>query len=213
MGKNKKLEERKKRIASETSILKKKGYAKHDVSITAAKANLLGMFIPMPLMAVLIVVFGQLCGWNSFVEGYDAFVDSPSQLIIFIAAFIISTIVHELIHGLFFGLTARSHFKTVEFGIFWKSLTPYCCCTEAVSKPRYLLAVLAPGFILGLCTSVVGIAIGNMSLLIFGIANLSLAGGDMCIALEILKFSKKGRKELYLDHPEKPGSIAFIKTR
>jgi hypothetical protein len=194
-------------------MLKKKGYAKHDISISANRTNFFSIFTPLPFIAALVVIFGKLYGWNSFVDGYNAWIGSPREPIIFIVALLASLVVHELIHGLFFGLTARSHFKEVEFGILWKSLNPYCCCTEALPKPKYFLALLAPGFILGLCVSVAGVVMENLPMLVFGVFNLSSAGGDMYIALTIMRFSKRGRKELYLDHPEKPGSIAFVKGR
>ncbi|MBR3319646.1 DUF3267 domain-containing protein [Candidatus Saccharibacteria bacterium] len=213
MSKNKKIEERKKKVAAELNLFKKKGYTKQDISISASMANFFSLFVPLPIMAAIVILFGQLYGWNSFEEGYNTWISTPTGPIIFILALLASTVVHELIHGLFFGLTARSHFKVVEFGVLWKSLNPYCTCTEAISKPKYMLSLLAPGLILGLCISVFGVTTGSPSILVFGLFNISMAGGDMCIAIKILQFSKRGRKELYLDHPEKPGSIALVKSR
>lgn len=213
MGKNKKLEERKKRVAAEISLLKKKGFTKHDITISGHEANLYGLFTPLPFMIVLLAVFILLYGLDYFMDGLIAWTDAASVLIISLVICLAFVVIHELIHGFFFGLAARSHFKAVEFGILWKSMNPYCCCTQAVSKIKYMIALLAPGFILGICIGVFGIVIANVPVLVLGILNLYLAGGDLCIALKIMKFSKRGRKELYLDHPEKPGSMGFTKGR
>ena len=41
--------------------------------------------------------------------------------------------------------------------------------------------------------------------------SLFAAGGDLYIAWLIMKTSKKGREESYLDHPDKPGVMMLVK--
>lgn len=193
---------RKEKVDSLIESMKEQGYSLNDLSVDGDKANLMGLVTGVIPSIIFVLIFGLLCGWGKFAK-----VDYLWVAIIVL----VSIVVHEGIHGLFFGLFAEHHFKSIEFGMLWKSMNPYCYCGEPVSRLQYLISLLMPGFILGFCTGIAGLLTGNASLLVFSVFNLFAAGGDMYIAFLILKTTQKGRKEKYLDHPDKPGVMVLVK--
>lgn len=201
MGKSQKdiIAARTEKVDKRLSELEEQGYVKKDLSANGNKVNLLAIITGGIPAVIMVVLFGFIHGWLQF-----------NNMTLIIIIYLLSVVVHELIHGLFFAMFAKERFKSIEFGIIWKSLNPYCYCSEPINKPQYMTALLMPGFILGVCTGVIGIIIGNASLLAFGALNMLSAGGDIFIARLILK--NKGKKgDLYLDHPSMPGLFVLTK--
>ena len=196
------MEEREEKVDGLIAEMKGQGYSLNDLSVDGDKANKAALLIGAVVSAVIVLLFGLLCGWSKFGD-----VDYP--LVLFAA--MLSVLVHEGIHGLFFGIFAKNHFKSIEFGIIWKSVNPYCYCGEPLSRLHYMTGLLMPAFILGFCTAAAGLIAGNASLIIFSVISIFLAGGDLYIAGLIVKTTQKGREELYLDHPNKPGVIVLAK--
>jgi hypothetical protein len=196
------MEEREEKVDGLIAEMKGQGYSLNDLSVDGDKANKAALLIGAVVSAVIVLLFGLLCGWSKFGD-----VDYP--LVLFAA--MLSVLVHEGIHGLFFGIFAKNHFKSIEFGIIWKSVNPYCYCGEPLSRLHYMTGLLMPAFILGFCTAAAGLIAGNASLIIFSVISIFLAGGDLYIAGLIVKTTQKGREELYLDHPNKPGVMMLAK--
>ena len=203
MGKSQKeiVAARKEKVEKLIEGMKAEGYSLKDLSVDGNKANLMSLVTGAIPSAVIALLFGFLCGWKKFLE-IDLFL-----VMVIVLVFII---VHEGIHGLFFGIFAKNHFKSVEFGMTWKSMNPYCYCAEPVSRAQYLTALLMPGFLLGICTGIAGIVMGNPSLVVFSLFNLFGAGGDFYIAYLIMK-TPGAKEEKYLDHPEQPGLLLLVK--
>ena len=197
MGKSQKeiVAARKERIDRLIAEMTGQGYELEDLSVDGNTANKMALLTGVIPSAVFLL-FGLLHGWEKFKD---------VDLLLILVVFLISIIVHEGIHGLFFGLFAKNHFKSIEFGMIWKSMNPYCYCGEPLSRKHYLTGLLMPGIILGCCTGMLGLITGNASLILFSVFSLFAAGGDIYIAWMIMKTSQKGREEKYLDHPDKPG--------
>ena len=192
---------RKEKVEKRIAELTEQGYVKKELSANGTKINILAIITGGAPALIMVLLFALLHGWQKF--------DEMNFMLVMII-YLLSVIVHECIHGLFFAMFSKDHFKSIEFGIIWKSLNPYCYCAEPVNKLQYMTALLMPGFILGICVGVLGIIIGNPSFTTFGALNMLSAGGDIYIAYLILKnIDKKG--DLYLDHPDKPGLYVLAK--
>ena len=202
MGKSQKeiVAARKERIDRLLAEMTGQGYELEDLSVDGNTANKMALLTGVIPSAVFVLLFGLLHGWEKFKD---------VDLLLILVVFLISIIVHEGIHGLFFGLFAKNHFKSIEFGMIWKSMNPYCYCGEPLSRKHYLTGLLIPGIILGCCTGMLGLITGNASLILFSVFSLFAAGGDIYIAWMIMKTSQKGREEKYLDHPDKPGVMTL----
>lgn len=119
---------------------------------------------------------------------------------------IIGILVHELIHGIFFSKYASHGFKSIKFGVLWKTLTPYCHCKEPLKVKHYIVGVLAPLFVVGVLPAILGIVLGNLGLTIFGVFFSGAAAGDIMI----YNLIKKENPEDYVqDHPSEAGCYIF----
>lgn len=121
---------------------------------------------------------------------------------------LIGIIIHELIHGFFFALFASKGIKSIKFGMLWKTLTPYCHCKEPLQIKQYIIALLAPLFILGIIPGITSLVIGNLFLLIMGIIFSASAAGDIMIYLLI---RKENPEDYVQDHPSEAGCYIFRK--
>ena len=126
-------------------------------------------------------------------------------------AFVVLTVVHELVHGLTWSLFAKSGWKSVSFGVIWKYLTPYCTCNEALSRRAYIVGALMPTLVLGILPVLAAYATGSLFLLVVGLLTIPGGGGDLTIALKMLRFKPDGGEVLYLDHPYECGLVAFVR--
>ena len=190
------------RVQKLCTELENGGFLRTDLSISPQTANTVAMLTALLPIVVHILLHGLFAGWTSF---------SSIRFDMIAILCIPSFVVHELIHGLFFGMFAPGHFRSIEFGIMWKSLNPYCYCAKPISKAQYLISVLMPGFILGTCVGVLATVFGSATLLIFSAISYLGASGDMFVACKLLRFPTRGGTSLFLDHPEKPGLLAFTK--
>jgi len=96
----------------------------------------------------------------------------------FIMTLIVAIFIHELIHGICFFLFAKSGFKAVRFGIKWKSLAPYCHCSEAIKVQQYWITLLMPTIILGFIPTLIGFIINNFTVVVFGCTMIVAGIGD-----------------------------------
>ena len=193
---------RKQRVEETSQRLIAEGYRKHDLSLDLVTANTRSLLYPIPFIALLLILFSINVGWSTF-EKIDWF---P-----LIVVYLLSVPIHEAIHGLFFGIFAEHHFEAIEFGIIWKSLNPYCYCSDPVRKGDYLTVILAPGTILGFLVGLVALALRSPTWMAFSVLNLFGAGGDFMSAWKLIRFPSKGKEMKVLDHPELPGMIVFCK--
>jgi len=196
------MEQREKLVAQLCTQFKQEGYHLTDLTISAAQANTLAMITAVLPSAAYILLFGFAAGWASF---------KNTDTGLLAISLVLSIIVHELIHGFFFGLFAPHHYSSIEFGVLWKSLNPYCYCAEPVSRIQYLIALLMPGFILGTCVGAAAILAHSSTWLIFSIISYFSASGDFLIAYKLIHFNSGNQKTLFLDHPSQPGVLAFTR--
>ena len=124
--------------------------------------------------------------------------------------FVILIILHELIHGLTWSCFVKNGYRSISFGVIWRSLNPYCTCSEPLSKLHYLTGLLMPWFVLGIIPCVAAIILRNGYMMVFGVVMAISAGGDLMIAQLILR-EKDGGEKLYMDHPTKIGLVCLEK--
>ena len=136
----------------------------------------------------------------------------PIVFLILSISFFFSLVIHEAIHGFFWGLFAKNHWKSIDFGVIWQSLNPYCTCCEPLNKIEYIIGSMRPGIILGIIPSIISIINGNILLLSFGVMEILSAGGDLLVIIVILKH-KSNTSTIFLDHPTEIGLVCFEKQK
>ena len=103
-AKHKLTEKEKQRLAAfavTEEDLKKRGYARKDLTISLTKANVVGLLLVLPIIAVLCIVFLVVNGFTPITDIIEA-VDAWAGIKIVLAGIsrVPRALVHEVIHGL-----------------------------------------------------------------------------------------------------------------
>ncbi|MDI9590871.1 MAG: DUF3267 domain-containing protein [Acidobacteriota bacterium] len=199
-----KEQKRKERFELVCETMVANGYSKTDLTVGVVTANVMAILIMAPFMALGLWIFCVAVPevWVAF-----AVSDVGAMLI----AMIVLIVMHELIHGLTWGCFAKEHFGSIEFGVIWSMLTPYCTCSEPLKRWQYILGGLMPTLLLG--SGLMAAACLLHSLFWFVLAEVMIlaGGGDFLIVCKMLLHKTKGTKAYYYDHPYEGGLVVFEK--
>jgi hypothetical protein len=197
----------------ETDLLLK-DYQRVELSMSAGQANLYALTFVVPILLIYIPAY--ILAWPdqfSLLQLKNTLYLYKTWIfigpVILIAVFILGAIIHELLHGLTWALFCKEGVKSIEYGIYWSLLTPYCHCREILSKSAYILGGIMPGLIMGFFPALWGLIIGNLLVFLFGLFFSMAASGDLLV-LSMLLRHKKG--DYVQDHPEKIGCYVFVKN-
>lgn len=189
-------QEERRRLAGE-------GYREQSCVISVAKANVCALLVTAPFIALFALLY-----WLRW-QGSQALSPRVENMLLLAALLFLTIPIHELLHGLGWSLGCRRGWRSIGFGIMWSSLTPYCHCREPLGRRPYLVGVLTPFLALGVGISLASLFIQSWLLLLLGLLNLLMAGGDLTIALLLIRHPRA----LILDHPSECGFVAFRKPR
>ena len=180
--------------------LVRQGYAKREMTVNPLEANLFGTLAGLPFVLVGYWIYRMFCPSLNFLH---------LDFLWFLIFTLVLVVVHELIHGLMFGIFANRHFRSVQFGIIWSGLMPYCTCSEPLKRWQYILAGFMPTLILGF--GLMGVAVSLRSSILFLIGGVMTLGGgtDLFIITKALLYRAEGKETLFHDHPWKCGFVAF----
>lgn len=192
---------RKERFEALAADMERQGWMARPLTMGAVKANVLAILVMAPFVVLFTVWYLVV---NSSLEGEL----SLPALLLLLAALLALLAAHEGIHGLVWGLFAPSGFKSIEFGIIWSTLSPYCTCAEPMKKGQYLLGSAMPTLVLGFGLGIVAVYTGVNLLLYLSVLMILGGGGDFCIILKLLAYRPRG-EAVYCDHPYELGLVAF----
>ena len=181
--------------------LREDGYTANQLTVSAVKANVIGLLLGMALSFPFIILY--------FVFNLEGFETPPIVVILLI--FAVGIIIHEMVHGLTWSLFTKGKFKSIAFGFVLRSLTPYSSCKEPLRTGQYIAGLLMPCLIVGIIPTVLSVIIGNPTLFIPGILMIMSAGGDLLILMQIITRKRKSKDVLFLDHPTELGLVCFEK--
>lgn len=187
-----------------TAELEDKGYQKEEVTINLVYANVMAFVLCLPICAAFAI-------WFSIYNSGYSFHIGMYQPLIFLLLILVFVIVHELIHGICWSISAKNHWKSIDFGFIKEYLTPYCTCMEPLTKPAYIIGCLMPGIVLGILPMTVAVFMNSISVLLFGAFMTLSAGGDLLIALKLLLYKYNQQNAILLDHPTLCGFIIYKK--
>jgi len=167
---------------------------KRDLSISMTRANVIVMFISIPVVIVQFLFFILLHGVETLSLTW-----SPAVLFL---AILLGVGIHELIHGISWMILGGKPFSSIEFGFQSKTFTPYAHLKEPVEVNAYRLGAFMPGFVLGIFTYILSLALGDGNLFWFSLVHTSAAGGDWLI-LWLIRHVQSGMQ--VEDHPTHAG--------
>lgn len=200
-------EERRKAVFDRTAAaLAAAGYRQADLTIGIVRANVLAVVLCLPIVAVLLMAFFAL-----HPEGGGGGL-TLGGILGFFAVILLLIFVHEGIHGLTWAVFAPNRLRAVSFGVIWQYLTPYCTCSQPLSRQAYALGGMMPTVLLGILPAAAGIFTGSMVLWGIGAVMIFAGGGDLAIFLKLLSFRPGTGDVVYLDHPYECGLVAFLRA-
>ena len=124
--------------------------------------------------------------------------------VLFIIGLLAGIFLHELLHGIPAAIFAKSGFKSVRFGVYWKYLTPYTHFKEALPLKKYKIVLLTPGILLGIIPGIAGIVIQNFDMMMFGVVFTIGALGDYMVYERVKRMNNN---ILVKDHPKGMGLV------
>lgn len=202
ISKNKKLTSVKvKRLQEFNEIrqsLLEQGYKEKQLNVSVLKANFMVLITTAPVAVICYLLFLKIYGWGYRYTRLD---------IVFLFVVVVGIVVHELIHGITWSVFCEKKWRPIEFGIDWKTLTPYCFCGEGLAFKKYALGCAMPTIVVGILPYIVGLILGNYFLAMFGILHIVCGGGDAYI----LWLIRKAKNAIIIDHPYLVGCVAFEK--
>ena len=167
---------------------------KRDLSISMAWANVIVMFMTIPVVLLHFASFILLHGMENLEPTWNS--------VLLIVVVLLGVVFHELIHGISWVIFGHKSFSALKFGFQWKSFTPYAHLREPVDISAYRLGAFMPGFLLGIVPYMLSIFLGSGNLFWFSLVHTSAAGGDWLI-LWLLRNVPAGRQ--VEDHPTQAG--------
>ncbi|WBW97672.1 DUF3267 domain-containing protein [Oceanirhabdus sp. W0125-5] len=136
--------------------------------------------------------------WETFFYYFD------NNKLLCLLTFIAFTIVHELLHGLGFIVFAHVPWSEVKFGINYKYFTPYTDCDSILNVIQFRIVSVLPVLILGIIPTIIGMTIGSIYLVGWGLVMICCGLGDFAI---IWMTRALNPKILVKSHPTKIGFV------
>lgn len=209
MASNRKLSlkeaKRKEQFDAMCDMLVKDGYTKKDLTVSAAAANFWAIILMLPFAAVIFSLY-----FYFHATGFFGFTNS--SMLLFVLLFLVCIVIHEGIHGFTWGMFAKNRFHSIDFGIIWRYLTPYCTCAEPLKKSQYIIGAAMPTLILGFALAAIAICMGLPRLALLSVMMLFAGGGDFLIIVKILLHRTSKKTVLCCDHPYECGLVVFEKS-
>lgn len=167
---------------------------KRDLSISMLRANVIVIFMAIPLIILQFALYNALHGTQQMEPAWD--------FTLLVAIIVLGFAVHELSHGITWMVVGHMPFSAIKFGFQWKTLTPYAHLKEPVEVNAYRIGAFMPGLILGILTYLFSILFADGNLFWFGLVHTSASGGDWLV-LWLIRNVKRGMQ--VEDHPTNAG--------
>lgn len=159
----------------------------YEVKYDLVVMNVIGVIYTLILVFILYLMFK-----HNFLTGkFDITTETLSQknLIIFLITFYFWFVLHEIIHGIFYIIGGAKR-EYISYGCVIEKGLLYCKCNNNITKKNAMISLLAPFTIIGVITLIISFLIGDFTLLILSVCNLSGACADLCVFIFFLKLGK-----------------------
>jgi hypothetical protein len=189
------------------------GYRQEELTFDPLRANLNAILLTVPIAIIMATPYVVIWRNKYSLVNIKVYIAANKPWLVYsgviiLGIMLIGIVLNELIHGITWARYAREGFKSIRFGVMWKSLTPYCHCKEPLSVRHYIIGGLMPAIVLGFVPFVVSLFVGKLVLLLFGIFFTTAAAGDFMI---VYSLRKEKADNLVQDHPSKIGCFVYRK--
>ncbi len=178
------------------------GVGRRDVSLSMERVNLLAVPVALLAPVITLVPYCLLWGGASLLAGGRVL----ARWYILVPGLLGGIVLHEAIHGVSWALFGRKSFRSIRYGVQWKTLTPYAHCVEPMPARAYRRGAVMPAVIIGVIPAALGLAAGDGAWVLYGTVFLAAAAGDF-IVLRVLR--KIPGDILVEDHPSRAGCYVY----
>lgn len=186
----------------QVSSYEKMGYTVQNNTMSYGEAVKKSLLV-LPLCILLYVGYLIVAGFD-----ISVYLVSVKEYCIFVICVLLASgIVHEFLHGLTWAIGCKQRFKSIHYGINWKTLTPWCGCDEPLNYVLYTMGMLMPTIVLGVIPYIISIVTLSHALTAFAILNI--AGGSADILMTWVLRKCKG--SVMLDSPYGVGCTSMRK--
>lgn len=200
MSTNKKQQENIENYEIQRDLMLQRGYTWKEVKISIVQANVIAIVSAIPLILLMLFVYIQV--WDEFTLTLNL----KNMIILLLLSYFFIPI-HEGLHAIGWVFFCKNRFKSINLGVLWKLLTPYCHCKEPLTYIGYMTGLLFPFLFIGLGLFIIALCTNNLLLLLVSFFNVSGATGDLMVAFKMFKY----RRALLIDLPVDCGFAAFEK--
>lgn len=166
------------------------------------RVNLLAVPVALLVPVVTLVPFCLLWGCAPLLAGGRWLV----RWYILVPGLLGGVVLHELIHGVSWVLFGRKPFRSIRYGMQWKTLTPYAHCAEPMAARAYRRGAAMPAVVIGVIPAAAGLAAGNGAWTLYGTIFLAAATGDFIVLWILRGISGETFVE---DHPSRAGCYVY----
>jgi hypothetical protein len=185
---------------------------KKEHTITDERAAKIGLFVIIPIIILISVVFMYLWQENLIIVK-QYYIDSMNisnifkkifMLILPFIVFIIGIIIHEFVHIVPIILFSKKIKGTFKLGFNGKSFIPYCYNKRSFKAYKYAIISALPAVILGIIPLIYSFIFGNPWIWLFASTSLVACTGDF---ISVFLLSKVKMNSIVADHPKRIGFI------
>ena len=182
------------------------GYTCTPMTMSMEQAGRDAFKVMLPVILPFLFLYGLVLGMRG------AWPAVPGSLFLWLLAalpiLLVLIVLHEGIHGLIWGAVSPGGYRSIEFGIIWKYLTPYCTCTEPLKRHQYIIGALMPTVLLGIVPALWATFNNHPPVLIIGHLMILSGAGDVLVIRELLRH-RQSETTIYMDHPSELGLVVF----
>jgi len=188
------------KTAATAAALEADGFRKTELTISLKKAMLMAIVLWLIYSTLSSVLFSLRYSVSQRLSLRDYIIMLPIILVLIV--------VHELVHGITWRFLVQDK-KSIEFGFTPQRMTPYCTCSEPLSRSKYVLGGIMPFLVLGVLLTVIAIFTGSKFLLTLASLNVFGAGGDLTVLIKLFLYKSSAKEMVILDHPTDCGCLIF----
>lgn len=190
-------------------------YRRRELTMNMAEANMYAIVFVVPILLLFGLPYYLIWLRDISTDTIIAYINEHERMmklgfVWVLIAMGLGIVLHELIHGFAFLLFCKKGIKSIQFGIQWKFLTPYCHCKEPLKVQHYIIGALMPAVILGFIPACAGLITGRLIPLLFGLFFSFAAGGDFLI---VWLLRKQPKDAMVMDHESKVGCYLLEKEK
>ncbi len=181
-------------------------------------------FLSLPLISLAFLIPYFLLRYDEFARWIDAMTGGTDGLrrwlavtgylakksLLWLVYVVAGILLHELLHGIGWVIFGGKSFRSLQFGVLWKYLSPYAHCKEPVKVRGYRAGIILPGVIVGILPGIYGIVAGQFGWVLFGIIFTWGAIADFVMWWILRKLPPDSQ---VIDHPEKVGCYVLKKDQ